>query len=181
MNVEKTFIEGLYVIEPKVFGDYRGWFTETYSKIKLAEIGLEADFVQDNHSLSGKKGTIRGLHFQINPKSQTKLIRCSRGAVRDVVVDLRTGSATYKKWFAVELTAQNFKQLWIPKGFAHGFLTLVDDCEIQYKVDETYAPECDRSIHYDDPAIGIDWGIADPVLSQKDMDAPLLINSDANF
>ncbi len=181
MQVEKTFIEGLYVIEPEVFGDHRGWFTETYSKIKLEEAGLKADFVQDNHSLSGKKGTLRGLHFQNAPKTQTKLIRCSRGAVLDVVVDLRPGSPTYKKWFGVELSAENFRQLWIPKGFAHGFLTLRDDCEIQYKVDEYYAPECDRSIRFDDPEIGIDWGIEDPVLSGKDLDAPFLSGSDANF
>ena len=142
------------MVEPKVFGDHRGWFTETYSKTKLDALGLQADFVQDNHSFSAKKGTIRGLHFQIAPKAQTKLIRCSRGAVLDVVADLRRGSATYKKWFAAELTEENFKQLWIPKGFAHGFLTLTDNCEIQYKVDEYYSPECDRSIRLMIPKSG---------------------------
>jgi dTDP-4-dehydrorhamnose reductase/dTDP-4-dehydrorhamnose 3,5-epimerase len=181
MEAKKTFIKGLYVIEPQVFGDHRGWFTETYSKTKMDALGLSADFVQDNHSFSAKKGTLRGLHFQIAPKAQTKLIRCSKGAVLDVVVDLRSGSATYKKWFSAELTAENFKQLWIPKGFAHGFLTLTGDCEIQYKVDEYYAPDCDRSIRYDDPEIGVDWGIKDPVLSQKDLSAPLLAGSDVNF
>jgi dTDP-4-dehydrorhamnose reductase/dTDP-4-dehydrorhamnose 3,5-epimerase len=181
LQIKETGVKGLYVLYPKVFGDHRGWFTETYSKIKLEEYGITADFVQDNHSLSGKKGTIRGLHFQINPKSQTKLVRCSRGAVLDVAVDLRKGSPTYKKWFAEELSAENFKQLWLPKGFAHGFLTLTDDCEVLYKVDEYYSAACDRSIRFDDPEIGIDWGIRDPVLSKKDLDAPFLSGSDANF
>jgi dTDP-4-dehydrorhamnose 3,5-epimerase len=181
MKVTKTFIEGLFIIEPKVFGDHRGWFIESYSKEKLKAQGLAAEFVQDNHSLSGRKGTLRGLHFQVAPKAQTKLLRCTRGAVLDVAVDLRRGSPTYKKWFAVELSAENFKQFWLPKGCAHGFLTLEDDCEVQYKVDEYYAPECDRSIRYDDPEIGIDWGITDPILSGKDKDAPFLSGSDANF
>lgn len=181
MKVTKTFIEGLFVIEPKVFGDHRGWFIESYSKEKLKAQGLAAEFVQDNHSLSGRKGTLRGLHFQIAPKTQTKLLRCTRGAVLDVAADLRRESPTYKKWFAVELSAANFKQFWIPKGCAHGFLTLEDDCEVQYKVDEYYAPECDRSIRYDDPEIGIDWGITDPMLSEKDKGAPFLSGSDANF
>lgn len=181
LTVRETGIKGLFVVKPKVYGDHRGWFTETYSKIKLEEAGLCADFVQDNHSLSGKKGTLRGLHLQINPKAQTKLIRCIRGSVRDVVVDLRSTSPTYKKWFSIELTAENQTQLWIPKGFAHGFLTLEDMCEIQYKVDEFYAPECDRSIRYDDPELGIDWGIERPVLSNKDLAAPLLSESDIAF
>lgn len=179
--VEKTGIDGLFVVSPKVYGDHRGWFTETYSKHKLEEAGLVAEFVQDNHSFSAQKGTLRGLHFQIRPMSQVKLIRCSRGAVRDVVVDLRKNSPTYKKWFSIELTAENARQLWIPKGFAHGFLTLTEDCEIQYKVDAFYSPEHDRSIRYDDPEIGIDWEVSDPVLSKKDLDAPLLRDSDANF
>lgn len=181
MQVLQTAIKDLFIIQPKVFGDHRGWFTETYSKIKLEEQGLFAEFVQDNHSLSGKAGTLRGLHFQTDPMSQTKLIRCTRGAVRDVVVDLRKNSPNYKEWFAIELTAENQKQLWIPKGFAHGFLTLQENCEIQYKVDNYYSASCDRSVRFDDPEIGVDWGISDPVLSQKDMDAPLLKDSDANF
>ncbi|MEI6101082.1 MAG: dTDP-4-dehydrorhamnose 3,5-epimerase [Eubacteriales bacterium] len=181
MLVEKTDIDGLYVLSPKVYGDNRGWFTETYSKRKLQEEGLAADFVQDNHSFSAQKGTLRGLHFQINPMSQIKLIRCSRGAVRDIVVDLRKNSPTYKKWFSIELTEENQKQLWIPKGFAHGFLAIQENCEIQYKVDAYYSPEHDRSVRYDDPEIGIDWEVAEPILSKKDLDAPLLSESDANF
>ncbi|MBZ4646018.1 MAG: dTDP-4-dehydrorhamnose 3,5-epimerase [Clostridia bacterium] len=181
MQVVRTDIEGVYIIEPKVFGDHRGWFMETYSKLRLVQQGIGVDFIQDNHSMSTKKGTLRGLHFQINPKAQTKFVRCTKGAILDVAVDIRKGSPTYKKWIAVELSAENKKQLFIPKGFAHGFLTLVDDVEVQYKVDEYYTPECDRSIRFDDPEIGINWGISNPILSEKDLKAPLLKDSDHNF
>ncbi len=181
MNVIKTEIEEVIIIEPKVFGDYRGWFTETYSKEKFEEIEIKIDFVQDNHSFSAQKGTLRGLHFQNNPKAQTKLIRCTRGKIFDVAVDLRKGSSTYKKWVAVELSEDNKKQLLIPKGFAHGFIALTDNVEVQYKVDEYYSPENDRSIRFDDPEIGIEWGIENPILSEKDSNAPLLKDSDANF
>jgi dTDP-4-dehydrorhamnose reductase/dTDP-4-dehydrorhamnose 3,5-epimerase len=131
--------------------------------------------------MSAKKGTLRGLHFQINSKSQAKLIRCTKGEILDVAVDLRKGSSTYKRWVAVELSESNKKQLIVPKGFAHGFLTLTDNAEVQYKVDEYYAPECDRSIRFDDPEIGVDWGIEDPILSEKDLKAPLLKDSDVDF
>lgn len=181
MNIIKTDIEDVIIIEPKVFGDHRGWFTETYSKEKFKEFGIDIDFMQDNHSLSAQKGTLRGLHFQLNPKAQTKLVRCTKGKILDVAVDIRDGSPTYKKWVAVELTEENKKQLLIPKGFAHGFLTLTDDVEVQYKVDEYYSPENDRSIRYDDPEIGVDWGIEDPILSEKDLNAPLLKDSNINF
>jgi dTDP-4-dehydrorhamnose reductase/dTDP-4-dehydrorhamnose 3,5-epimerase len=181
MNITKTEIENVLIIEPKVFGDNRGWFTEIYSKQKFKETGIDLDFIQDNHSMSFQKGTLRGLHFQTNPKAQTKLVRCTRGRILDVAVDLRKGSATYKKWVAVELSEENKKQLLIPKGFAHGFLTLTDDVEVQYKVDEYYAPECDRSIRFDDSDIEVDWGIDNPILSDKDVSAPLLKDSDANF
>lgn len=178
MNIIKTKLEDVLIIEPKVFGDNRGWFTETYSKEKL---GLDIDFIQDNHSFSGKKGTLRGLHFQTNPKAQTKLVRCTKGEILDVAVDIREGSPTYKQWVAVELTADNKKQLLIPKGFAHGFLTLTDDVEVQYKVDEYYSPECDRSIRFDDAEIDVNWGIENPILSEKDLNAPLLKDCDINF
>lgn len=181
MKVIKTEIEDVLIIEPQVFGDHRGWFTETYSKIKLQEMGIDIEFVQDNHSMSAQKGTLRGLHFQTNPKAQTKLVRCSKGRILDVAVDLRKGSSTYKNWVSVELTEQNKRQLFIPKGFAHGFLTLTDDVEVQYKVDEYYALECDRSIRFDDPEIGVNWGIEDPILSEKDLKAPLLTDSDVDF
>ena len=181
MNTIKTDIEDVIIIEPKVFGDHRGWFTETYSKEKFREFGINIDFIQDNHSLSAQKGTLRGLHFQLNPKAQTKLVRCTKGKILDVAVDIREGSPTYKKWVAVELTEENKKQLLVPKGFAHGFITLTDNVEVQYKVDENYSPENDRSIRYDDPEIGVDWGIDSPILSEKDLNAPMLSESDANF
>lgn len=181
MNIIKTKLEGAVIIEPKVFGDHRGWFTETYSKGKLNECGIDIDFVQDNHSFSAQKGTLRGLHFQLNPKAQTKLVRCTRGKILDVAVDLRKESSTYKKWIAIELTEDNKKQLLVPKGFAHGFLTLTDNVEVQYKVDEYYSPECDRSIKYDDEEIGVEWGIKSPILSNKDLKAPILKDSDTDF
>jgi dTDP-4-dehydrorhamnose reductase/dTDP-4-dehydrorhamnose 3,5-epimerase len=181
MNILKTDIKDLIVIEPKIFGDHRGWFTETYSKEKFKEFGVDIDFVQDNHSFSAQKGTLRGLHFQLNPKAQTKLVRCTKGKILDVAVDLREGSPTYKKWIAVELTEENKKQLLVPKGFAHGFLTLTEDVEVQYKVDEYYSPENDRSIRFDDPEIGVVWGVDSPVLSGKDLNAPLLKESDIGF
>ncbi|KAF0091886.1 MAG: dTDP-4-dehydrorhamnose 3 5-epimerase [Fusobacteria bacterium] len=181
MNIVKTDIEDVLIIEPKVFGDHRGWFTETYSKEKFKELGIDIDFIQDNHSLSAENGTLRGLHFQLEPKAQTKLVRCTKGKILDVAVDLRAGSPTYKKWVGVELSDENKKQLLVPKGFAHGFLTLTDDAEVQYKVDEYYSPENDRGIRFDDPEIGINWGIENPILSEKDLNAPFLNNGDANF
>ena len=181
MKIINTDIKDVIIIEPKVFGDKRGWFTETYSKEKFKDLGVDIDFIQDNHSFSSEKGTLRGLHFQLNPKSQSKLVRCTRGSMLDIVVDLRFGSPTYKKWIAVELTEENKKQLLIPKGFAHGFVTLTENVEVQYKVDEYYSPENDRSIRYDYPEIGIDWEVTNPILSDKDLNAPLLKDSDVNF
>lgn len=181
MKVLKTSIKDLLIIEPQVFGDHRGWFFESYSKLKLNEQGLECDFVQDNHSFSAKKGTLRGLHFQLNPKAQAKLVRCTRGAILDIAVDLRKGSPTYKKWLSIELSAENKKQFFIPKGFAHGFLTLTDDVEVQYKTDEYYDPQLDRSIAYNDKEFNINWEIESPIISEKDKNAPLLKDSDINF
>lgn len=181
MNIIKTEIEDVLIIEPKVFGDHRGWFTETYSKEKFKDLGIDIDFIQDNHSLSAQKGTLRGLHFQLNPKAQTKLVRCTKGKILDVAVDIREGSPTYKKWVVVELTEENKRQLLVPKGFAHGFITLTDNVEVQYKVDEYYSPENDRSIRFDDPEINVDWGIENPILSDKDLSAPMLSESDVNF
>lgn len=181
MNIIKTDINDLVIIEPKIHGDYRGWFTETYSKTKLNESGINLNFVQDNHSMSAEKGTLRGLHVQKYPKAQTKLVRCTRGKILDVAVDLRKGSSTYMDWFSIELSEDNKKQLLIPKGFAHGFVTLTDNAEVQYKVDEYYAPEHDRSIRFDDPDIGVEWNIDIPILSEKDLNAPWLKNCDINF
>lgn len=181
MQIIKTNIEDVLIIEPRVFGDHRGWFSETYTKVKFDEIGKDISFVQDNHSMSSQKGTLRGLHFQVGPKAQTKLIRCTKGKIIDVAVDLRKGSTTYKKWVSIELSEDNKKQLLIPKGFAHGFLTLTDNVEVQYKVDEYYDPNCDRTIKFDDPEIGVEWGIDNPILSEKDLNAPLLKDSDIDF
>lgn len=181
MLVHETALPGVYTVEPVCHGDNRGWFMETYSSVKLREQGVECNFIQDNHSYSARKGTLRGLHFQNNPKAQTKLVRCTRGRLLDVTVDIRKGSPHYRHWVAVELSADNKLQLLVPKGFAHGFLTLTDDVEIQYKVDEYYSPEYDRVIRFDDPAIGVDWGCVSPVLSEKDRNAPLLADSDCNF
>lgn len=181
MRILKTGFKGLLVIETDVFGDHRGWFTETYTKNKFANYGIDAEFIQDNHSYSAKKGTLRGIHFQNNPKAQAKLIRCTKGSIIDTVVDLRKGSDTYKEWFSIELSAENKKQLFIPKGFGHAFLTLTDDVEVQYKVDEYYSVEHDRSIRYNDPELCIDWGVTDPILSEKDLNAQYLKESDVNF
>ena len=158
---------------------------ETYSTAKYEAIGINNVFVQDNCSMSAKKGTLRGLHFQNNPMAQAKLVRCTKGAVIDVAVDIRKGSPTYKQWVSVELSAENKRQFYIPRGFAHGFLTLTDDVEFEYKVDNLYSKECDRGIRYDDPSIGVDWGALlngiEPILSEKDMNGPLLEDSDVNF
>lgn len=181
MKRKNTEIDGLFIIEPDCFGDNRGWFMETYSEPKFKELGIHCHFVQDNHSYSKKKGVIRGLHFQNNPMAQCKLVRCTRGELLDVAVDLRKHSPTYKKWVSVVLSEENKLQFFIPAGFAHGFVTLVDDVEIQYKVDNLYSKDHDRSVRYDDKEFGIDWGCENPVLSEKDLNAPLLRDCDANF
>jgi dTDP-4-dehydrorhamnose 3,5-epimerase len=181
MDFIKTDILDAYILEPKVFGDSRGWFMESWSKRTLEDAGLFYDFIQDNQSYSAKKGILRGLHFQNGKDSQAKLVRCTRGAVMDVAVDLRKGSPTFKKWTSVELSAENKRQFLIPRGFAHAFLTLTDDVEFQYKADNFYAPESDRNIRWNDPEIGVDWGINNPTLSEKDQRAPLLSESNFNF
>jgi len=179
MTIKETKLSGVYLIEPKVFGDSRGWFMETYSKIKTPEINC--DFVQDNHSFSAHKGTLRGIHFQKAPMAQAKLVRCSRGALFDIAVDLRPDSDTFGKWFGVELSADNKKQLFIPHGFGHGFVTLTDDVEIIYKADNYYSPEHDAGILWSDPDIGIDWGCSQPILSDKDGTLPLLKDLGGNL
>lgn len=181
MKIDKTKLEGVLIITPNVFGDHRGWFSETYNKEKFNASGIHYDFIQDNHSLSSQMGTLRGIHFQQNPKAQTKLVRCTRGKILDVAVDLRKDSPTYKEWVAVELSQDNHKQLLVPKGFGHAFFTLTNDVEVQYKVDELYSPENDRSIRWNDPELNIEWPEITPVLSEKDEKAPLLKDSDFNF
>ncbi len=177
-----TKLEGVCIVEPEVHGDHRGYFMETYSTRAFADIGITNVFVQDNQSFTAEKGTLRGLHFQNMPMAQAKLVRVNKGAVRDVVVDLRKGSPTYKQWIAVELSAENRRMVMIPRGFGHGFCTLTDDVEFCYKVDNLYSSECDRSVRFDDPSIGVDWGdVCAENLSRKDMDAPLLDESDCNF
>ena len=174
MKVTETELKDVYIVEPRVFGDHRGWFMESYSKAVFLKAGIDCDFVQDNQSFSAQKGTLRGLHYQLNPKCQAKIVRCTKKTILDVAVDIRKGSPMYKKWVAVELSAENKKQLFIPRGFAHGFVTLTDDVEVQYKADNYYAPECDGNIRYDDPDIGVNWGSGEFILSEKDKNAPLL-------
>ena len=174
MKLIKTSLKDVYIIEPKVFGDNRGWFMESYSQAKFAELGLECNFVQDNHSFSAEKGTLRGLHFQLNPKCQAKLVRCTKGGMLDVAVDLRKNSPQYKKWVVIELSAENKKQLFIPRGFAHGFVTLTDHVEFMYKADNYYAPQADGGIRWNDPEVGVEWGIIKPILSAKDEKNPFL-------
>jgi dTDP-4-dehydrorhamnose 3,5-epimerase len=181
MTLNETAVNGVFEIEPKVFGDNRGWFYESYSKEKFEKLGITAEFVQDNRSFSAQKGTLRGLHCQTNPKAQSKLITCLKGAILDVAVDIRKGSPTYMKWVAVELNEENKKMLFIPKGCLHGFVTLTENVEVSYKVDEFYSPENDRSVCFCDSEIGVEWGIENPILSDKDKNAPLLKDSDVNF
>lgn len=181
MKVIETEIKDLYMIEPQVFGDSRGWFMESWSQKKMEEAGLFYNFVQDSHSFSEKKGTLRGLHFQKGSSSQAKLVRCVRGAVLDVAVDLRKNSKTYKKWVGCILSEENKKQFLIPRGFAHGFLTLTDNVEFVYKADNYYDPQSDRNIIWNDEEINVDWGIENPILSEKDKKAPKLSESDVDF
>ena len=181
MRISKTALNDVLLVEPDVFKDQRGWFFESYSTKKMEQIGISAVFVQDNHSFSERKGVIRGLHFQNEPMAQSKLVRCTHGSVKDVAVDIRTGSPNFLRWVSLELSASNKMMLYIPKGFAHGFLTLEDNTEVQYKVDNLYSKEHDRSIRFDDPDIGVDWGSTRPLVSDKDAQAPLLKNSDCNF
>ena len=172
------------IIEPRRHGDARGWFVETYNRDTFAGLGIATAFVQDNHSLSRPGFTLRGLHFQTPPRAQDKLVRCIRGRIFDVAVDIRRGSPTLGRWVGIELSAENGRQLYVPAGFAHGFLTLEPECEVVYKCSDTYAPEHDAGIRWDDPAIGIDWPLpagVTPELSPKDEVQPLLGAFDSPF
>lgn len=181
MKFIETSLQGVFLLEPNIFGDNRGFFMETYNAKIFQELGIEQSFIQDNHSLSVPAGTLRGLHYQLAPKAQTKLVRCIRGAIYDVAVDIRKGSPTFGEWVGVILSEYNKRQLLVPKGFAHGFCTLVENTEVNYKVDEYYSPENDRGIRWSDPEIGIDWPVSNPVLSEKDQVHPLLKDVDNNF
>jgi dTDP-4-dehydrorhamnose 3,5-epimerase len=183
MQVEDTAIPAVKIVTPKKFGDHRGFFSEVYSVKAWREAGLEYEFVQDNHSYSAEAGVIRGLHFQIEPFGQDKLVRVARGRVLDVAVDLRRGSPSFGRHVAVELSAENWRQLLVPVGFAHGFCTLEPNCEVLYKVTNLYSPAHDRGLAFDDPALGIDWRIdlAKAVLSEKDRRHPRLADLGPQF
>jgi dTDP-4-dehydrorhamnose 3,5-epimerase len=183
LEVRELGLDGVVEIRPKKHGDARGFFSETWKRSAMAEIGIDRDFVQDNHSFSAAKGVLRGLHFQLPPTPQGKLVRVSRGSVFDVAVDIRRGSPTYGRWVGLVLSADLWNQIWVPEGFAHGFVTLEPDTEVQYKVTAPYDPACDRGIRFDDPAIGVEWPIAaqEIQLSDKDRTAPLLADTDTGF
>lgn len=181
MKFTETELRGAVIVDPDCIGDNRGWFMETYNENKFHDANLYYDFVQDNQSFSSQKGILRGVHFQKNPMAQAKLVRCTKGGILDIAVDLRRGSDTYLKHVAVELTENNHRELMIPRGFGHGFVTLTDDVMVQYKVDNLYSKDCDRSIRYNDPSMSIEWGVNDPIMSQKDINAPLLSDSDVDF
>ncbi|MFJ5713979.1 dTDP-4-dehydrorhamnose 3,5-epimerase [Neobacillus sp. NPDC093127] len=181
MNINDTKLQGVLILEPLILTDNRGYFMESYNKSSLEQIGINIDFIQDNQSLSKKAGVIRGLHYQLSPKAQTKLVRVCSGAIWDVIVDIRQNSLTFGQWIGVILSEENKRQVLIPKGFAHGFCTLVPNTNVFYKVDEYYAPEHDRGIVWDDPEIGIDWPISSPILSAKDSKLPLFKNAELNF
>lgn len=181
MEIKELGIPGVFLLRPAVHEDFRGFYMESYSRRSMEEAGIGAVFVQDNHFYSAKRGTVRGIHFQNNPHAQAKLVRCTRGSLLDVAVDLRRESPTFKQYVSVELSAENKYQLYIPKGFGHCALSLADDTEGQYKVDDLYYPECDRAIAWNDPEIGVDWGMEEFIVSEKDRNAPFLRDSDVNF
>jgi dTDP-4-dehydrorhamnose 3,5-epimerase len=174
MKFSETSLPGVYIIEPKRFGDHRGWFMESWNQLRMIQMGLNFEWMQDNHSYSAVAGTVRGLHYQAPPHAQDKLVRVGRGSVWDVAVDARRGSPTFGKWIGVELSAENGLQLLIPKGFLHGFATLTADVELLYKCSDVYAPDCDGAVIWNDPQLGIDWkiGLDSVILSEKDAAAP---------
>jgi dTDP-4-dehydrorhamnose 3,5-epimerase len=183
LRIEKTVLPEVLVIIPPRFKDDRGFFSESWNAKRQLDAGIDIDFVQDNHSLSTQVGTVRGLHFQAPPHAQVKLVRCGRGCLFDVAVDIRRGSPTFGQWVGEELSFENGKQLLIPAGFLHGFVTRQPDTEIIYKCSDYYSPECDGAVRFDDPDIGIDWGLneAEAVLSDKDSAAPFLKDFDTPF
>ena len=180
LQIRQLDLEGVFEVLPPRFGDERGFFSETYNARHLAEAGLNLEFVQDNHSLSAKAGVLRGLHYQLDPHAQDKLLRVVRGAILDVAVDIRRSSPNFGKWVGLEISADKWNQILVPRGFAHGFVTLEPNTEVIYKVTDFYAPEFDRSIRFDDPQIGITWPMDESslTLSDKDRAAPLLAEAD---
>ena len=183
VDIERFEIQDTLLLTPTRHGDNRGFFSETFRTDVAIQCGIKTPFIQDNHVFSRQKGVLRGLHFQTPPRAQGKLVRCARGAILDVAVDIRVGSSTYGRHVAVELSAENWRQLWVPPGFAHGYITLQDECEVIYKVTEYYAPECDRGIAWNDPALDIDWRLpeASIILSEKDRKHPLLADVASGF
>lgn len=183
MQIEETALPGVLILTPPRYADNRGFFSESWNAKTMAAAGLHYSFVQDNHSLSEMAGTLRGLHFQTPPHAQAKLVRCGRGTLFDVAVDIRHGSLTFGKWVGVELSFENGRQLLIPEGFLHGFITRTPMTEIIYKCTDTYVPECDAAVRWDDPDIGIDWGLKEhtPLLSEKDAKAPTLTAMEQHF
>lgn len=170
MQIEETALSGVVILTPRRFGDDRGFFSETWNARAMKDAGLDLDFVQDNHAWTRDAGTVRGLHFQAPPHAQDKLLRVVRGRIMDVAVDARAGSPAYGQWVGVELSAENGRQLLVPKGFLHGYATLSPDCDVLYKCTDFYAPQTEGSVRFDDPDLGIDWGIdpARAILSDKD-------------
>lgn len=181
MRVIQTDFDGVVLLEPIVHEDARGFFMESFNERTLNELGILVKFVQDNHSLSTKAGTVRGLHYQLHPQAQAKLVRVTRGVIYDVVVDIRKGSPTFGKWRSFILSEYNKRQLFVPKGFAHGFCTLVPNTEVQYKVDAYYSAQFDRGIFWNDPKLKIDWPVTEAILSEKDASLPLLDDAHINF
>lgn len=181
MRVIQTKLDGVIILEAEVHGDHRGFFMESYNERTMQKLGLRYRFVQDNQSFSADIGTLRGLHYQLCPMAQTKLVRVITGAVYDVVVDLRTDSPTYGQWEGFTLSADNKRQLLVPKGFAHGFCTTEPNTNVLYKVDEYYSPEHDRGILWSDPALAINWPVSRPILSAKDEQHPRLEEAELNF
>lgn len=183
MKVIKTSLDGLLIVEMDVYGDNRGWFYESYNKTKFSEVGIEGEFIQDNHSLSIPKYTVRGIHYQNHPYAQSKLVRCVAGSIYDVAIDLRKESKQYGQWFGVVLSAENKKQLYIPKGFGHVFITLEDNTQVCYKVDAPYNKESEGNIIWNDSTINISWpcNVEKVILSDKDREAPVLEKSNCNF
>lgn len=181
MKIETTKFRGVLLIHPDVHEDHRGLFMETYHSRKLGEVGIEDTFIQENHSLSVQVGTLRGLHYQIQPEAQAKLVRTTAGEIFDVVVDIRRNSPTFGLWQSFLLSSTNKLQLYIPEGFAHGFCTTKPDTEVVYKINKYYSPEHERGITWNDPMMGIDWPVKQPILSDKDDKYPPLSRADFNF
>ncbi len=181
MQVKKLKLADALLLEPVVHGDHRGFFMESFNESTMHGLDINYKFIQDNHSLSAEPGVLRGMHYQLNPKVQTKLIRVISGAIYDVIVDIRKESPTFGQWEGFILSEFNKRQLLVPQGFAHGFCTLVPNTQVIYKVDEYYSPEHDRGIAWNDPALAIDWPVSSPILSDKDTRHPLLQDAELNF